>query len=141
MSLLAQAEHFFAALNAHDLDEVAAAIAPSANIRTPIGSFTGGEAYREWILMHFRAMPDFTHEIRGIAVESDQALAFELHATGTMTGPLAMPNGDLPPTGRSIDISASDFWRFENGLIVEYHLYFDRLDFFGQLGLTPPADY
>lgn len=37
MSLLAQAEHFFAALNAHDLDEVVAAIAPSVNIRTPIG--------------------------------------------------------------------------------------------------------
>lgn len=141
MSLLAQAEQFFAALNAHDLDRVAAAIAPSASIHTPIGSFTGGEAYREWILMHFRALPDFTHEIRGMAAESDRMLAFELHATGTMTGPLAMPGGDLPPTGRSIDISASDFWRFEDGLIVEYHLYFDRLDFFGQLGLTPPADY
>ena len=139
MSLLAQAEQFFAALNAHDLDEVVAAIAPSANIRTPIGSFTGGEAYREWILMHFRAMPDFTHEIRGIAAESDRSLAFELHATGTMTGPLAMPSGDLPPTGRTIDISASDFWQFEDGLIVEYHLYFDRLDFFGQLGLNPTS--
>lgn len=139
MSLLAQAEQFFAALNAHDLDEVVAAIAPSANIRTPIGSFTGGEAYREWILMHFRAMPDFTHEIRGIAAESDRAIAFELHATGTMTGPLAMPSGDLPPTGRTIDISASDFWQFEDGLIVEYHLYFDRLDFFGQLGLNPTS--
>ena len=77
--------------------------------------------------MHFRAMPDFTHEIRGIAVESDRAIAFELHATGTMTGPLAMPSGDIPPTGRSIDISASDFWRFEDGLIALYHLYFDRL--------------
>jgi hypothetical protein len=44
MSLLAQAEQFFAALDGHDLDEVVAAIAPSANIRTPIGSFTGGEA-------------------------------------------------------------------------------------------------
>ncbi len=140
MSLLARAERFFSALNAHELDEVSAAIAPSAQIRTPIGSFTGGEAYREWMLMHFRAMPDFTHELRGMAVESSGAIAFELHATGTMTGPLAMPNGDLPPTGRTIDISASDFWRFENGLIVEYHLYFDRLDFFGQLGLTPISD-
>ncbi|QHG20430.1 nuclear transport factor 2 family protein [Nostoc sp. ATCC 53789] len=140
MSLLAQAKQFFTALNAHELDEVVAAIAPSANIHTPIGSFTGGEAYREWMLMHFRAIPDFTHEIRGMAVESDRTLAFELHATGTMTGPLAMPSGDLPPTGRSIDISASDFWRFEDGLIVEYHLYFDRFDFFGQLGLTPPAE-
>lgn len=118
MSLLAQAERFFSALNAQDLDEVVAAIDPSANIHTPIGSFTGGEAYREWMLMHLRAMPDFTHEIRGIAVESDRAIAFELHATGTMTGPLAMPSGDIPPTGRSIDISASDFWRFEDGPIA-----------------------
>lgn len=140
MSLLAQAEQFFTALNAHDLDKVAAAIAPNASIVTPIGSFTGGEAYREWMLMHFRAMPNFTHKIRGIAVESAQSLAFELHATGTMTGPLAMPSGDLQPTGKTIDISASDFWRFEDGLIVEYHLYFDRLDFFGQLGVTPPPE-
>ena len=51
MSLLAQAERFFSALNAQDLDEVVAAIDPSANIHTPIGSFTGGEAYREWMLM------------------------------------------------------------------------------------------
>jgi hypothetical protein len=39
MSLLAQAEQFFAALDGHNLDEVVAAIAPSANIPTPIGSF------------------------------------------------------------------------------------------------------
>lgn len=139
MSLLKQAERFFTALNAQELDEAVAMISPSANIHTPIGSFTGNEAYREWIQMHFRAMPDFTHEIRGIAVESDQTIAFELHATGTMTGPLEMPGGDVPPTGRTIDVSAADFWRFEDGLIVEYHLYFDRLDFFGQLGLAPAS--
>jgi hypothetical protein len=37
-----------------------------------------------------------------------------------------------------IDISAADFWQFENGLIVEDRLDFDRFDFSGQLGL--PAD-
>ena len=85
--------------------------------------------------MHFQAMPDFTHEIRGITVESNQSLAFELHATGTMTGSLVMSGNELSPTGRTINISASDFWQFENGLIVEYRLYFDRLDFFQQLGI------
>ena len=140
MSLLDQAKRFFAALNAHDLDTVVSMISLSANIHSPIGSFVGGEAYRQWMEMHFRALPDFTHEIRGMAAESDQTLAFELHALGTMTGPLAMPGGELAPTGRSIDVSAADFWRFEDGLIVEYHLYFDRFDFFGQLGLTPPAE-
>jgi hypothetical protein len=74
-----------------------------------------------------------------MAAESEQTLAFELHAFGTMTGPLTMPGGDFAPMGRKIDISAVDFWRFDNRLIVEYHLYFDRLDFFGQLGLTPPS--
>ncbi|ACK73072.1 protein of unknown function DUF1486 [Gloeothece citriformis PCC 7424] len=135
MSLLQQAEKFFDALNAHDLDTVVSMISPSATINTPIGSFTGGEAYRDWMMMHFRAMPDFTHEIRGMAAETQDTIAFELHATGTMTGPLEMPNGDVPPTGRSIDVSAADFWRFENGLIVEYHLYFNLVDFLNQLGI------
>jgi steroid delta-isomerase-like uncharacterized protein len=137
MPLLEQARRFFAALNAQNLDEVVAMIAPRADIRTPIGSFTGGEAYREWMAMQFRAMPDFFHEIRGLAAETKQTLAFELHATGTFTGALTMPDRDLAPTGRRIDVSAADFWRFENEQIVEYHLYFDRADFFEQLGVGP----
>ena len=58
MSLLDQAKRFFASLNAKDLDVVVAMISPSAAIRTPLGSFTGGDAFREWMLVHFRAMPD-----------------------------------------------------------------------------------
>ncbi|MBK8176888.1 MAG: nuclear transport factor 2 family protein [Rhodospirillales bacterium] len=137
MSLHKQAQAFFTALNAHDLDTVAEMIDPQAQIRTPIGSFTGGEAYREWMQMHFRALPDFTHEIRGFTAETGEVLGFELHATGTFTGPLDLPGGVAAPTGRRVDISAVDFWRIEDGLITDYHLYFDRLDFFTQLGLPP----
>lgn len=135
MSLLETAHRFFTALNAQTMDEVVAMISPSCQVRTPIGSFTGGEAYREWMLMHFRALPDFTHEIRGMAAEQGEVVAFELHAFGTHTGPLDMPGGPIPPTNRRLDVSAVDVWRVENGLIVDYNLYFDRLDFFGQLGL------
>jgi predicted ester cyclase len=138
MTLLEQAEQFFGALNAQDLGQVVAMISPSAQIRTPIGSFVGGEAYREWIAMHFRALPDFFHEIRG-AAETGDTLAFELHATGTFTGPLALAGNELAPTGRRIDVSAADFWRFENRQIVDYRPYFDRADFFEQLGL-PAAE-
>lgn len=137
MSLFDKAQEFFAALNAHNMDKVVAMIDPAANIITPIGNFTGGEAYRDWMLMHFRALPNFTHEIRGLVAESDQTLAFELHAQGTHTGPLDLPSGSVAPTGKSLDVSAVDFWKFENGLIVEYHLYFNLLDFLGQLGLAP----
>jgi steroid delta-isomerase-like uncharacterized protein len=137
VSLLAQAERLFTALNAKDLDTAVAMISPSADIRTPTGAFTGGQAYRAWISEHFRAFPDMYHEIRGIAVESEQTLAFEWRATGTFTGPLAMPGGEVPPNGKTIDVPGADFWRSEGGLIVAYHLYFDQLEFLRQLGLAP----
>lgn len=139
MSLIKQAEQFFTALNAQDLDTVVTMISRSAEIRTPIGSFTGGEAYREWISTQFRAIPDFTHEIRGITVESDHMVAFELRAFGTHTGPMALPGGEVPATGRKIDMVGADFWRFEDGLIVEYNLYFDRFEFLTQLGALPAS--
>jgi len=139
MSLLKKAEQFFKALNAHDLDQVVSMLSPSANIRTPIGSFVGGEAYRKWIEMHFRALPDFTHEIRGLSAESGDSVAFELHAFGTHTGPLELASGVVPATGRRLDVSAVDIWRFQDGVIVDYHLYFNLLDFLGQLGLAPSS--
>jgi len=141
MSLWRKAEEFFAAMNARDIDGMTAMISPHADVRTPLGNLTGPQEYPEWIEMHFQALLDFTHEIRGIAVESeaDQTLAFELHATGTHTGKLTLPSGDVPPTGRRVDVPAADFWRFSDGLIVEYRLYFNLVDFLGQLGLAGDA--
>jgi predicted ester cyclase len=139
MSFLKRAERLFTALNAKDLDSAVAMISPSADIRTPLGAFTGGKAYRYWISGLFRALPDMRHEIRGLAVEWDRTLAFEWRVTGTFTGPLALPGGDAPPTGKTIDVTGADFWRFEGGLIVAYHLYFDHLGLRRQLGLAPTS--
>ena len=77
------------------------------------------------------------HEIRGLAAESDGTLAFEYCVTGTFTGPLATPNGDQAPTGNAIDMTGADFWKFGGDLIVEYHVFYDQLAFFKQLGLNP----
>jgi steroid delta-isomerase-like uncharacterized protein len=135
MSLRQKTVDFFDALNRHDLDSAVAMVSPAAEIRTPMGSFTGGEAYRDWISTLFRAIPDMTHEITGFFVEAGETIGFELHAWGTMSGPLAGPAGDIPPTGRPMDVPGADFWRFEDGRIVAYHLYFDYSDFVRQLGL------
>jgi steroid delta-isomerase-like uncharacterized protein len=137
MSLYEHAQNFFAAMNAHDFDTMASMISPTAEIRTPQGSFVGGQAFCGWIGGLLRALPDFTHELHGMAVESGDQLVFELHAAGHFTGPLATPDGDIPPNGRRIDVPGADFWRFKDGLIVEYRLYFDQLDFLRQMGLAP----
>jgi predicted ester cyclase len=135
-TLLEQAQRLHAALNTMDLDTAVAMISPSAEIRTPMGSFTGRQAYREWISEHFRTFPNMHHEIRGIAVEANQTLAFEWRATGTFSAPLKTPGGDVVPNGKIIDIAGADFWRFEGGLVVTYHVHFDHLEFLRQLGLT-----
>jgi predicted ester cyclase len=139
MTLLDQARQFFTALNAQDMDAVVAMLDPQVAVQTPIGTFTGNEAYRDWMLMHFRALPDFTHEIRGLAAESVDTVAFELHAFGTFSGPLALPGGEAAPTGRRVDVPAIDIWRFAGGRVIDYHLYFDRVEFFTQLGLPMTA--
>ncbi|MFO0957562.1 MAG: nuclear transport factor 2 family protein [Isosphaeraceae bacterium] len=139
MPLLETARKFFDALNAHEMETVASMIAPTGQVHTPIGSFTGGRAFSDWMVNQFRAIPDFTHEVRGLSAEQGDTIAFELHAFGTFSGPLSLGGADIAPTNRKIDVSAVDFWRFENGLIAEYHLYFDRMDFFGQLGINPPS--
>jgi predicted ester cyclase len=90
-----------------------------------------------WISEHFRAFPDLRHEIRGLAVESNQTLAFEWRATGPSSCLSRLPGAEVPPNGDTIDILGSDFWRFEGGLIVNYPIYFDQLEFRRQLGLTP----
>ncbi|MGE3270452.1 MAG: ester cyclase [Chloroflexota bacterium] len=140
MSLYEKAQRFFTLMNAHKLDEMVAMLSPTCETRTPQGNFTGREAYKQWIGGLLRAVPDLTHELKGIEVESGDTLAFELHAFGTMTGPLETPFGEIPPTGRTMDVGGTDFWRFdENGLVAQYHLSFDQAEFMRQLGLGQPS--
>ena len=62
----------------------------------------------------------------------------EGYYTGRNTGPISMPDGSkLPPTQREIRIRGCDLATVRDGRIVEYRLYFDQMDFLGQLGLLP----
>ena len=116
---LARRASFLRHTNTMNLDRAVAMISPLVDIRMPMGAFTGGKAYREWISEHFRAFPDMHHEIRGITVESDRTLTFEWRATGTFTAPLAMSGGEVSPNGKTIDLPGAEFWRVEGGLIVD----------------------
>src|SRR4051812_34243727 len=63
-------------------------------------------------------------------------VAVEWVYSGTNSGPLATPDGVLPPTGRAVTLRGASFLRFNSaGLIVEEHRYYDRSSFFQQLGL------
>jgi ketosteroid isomerase-like protein len=55
---------------------------------------------------------------------------------GTNTGPLVSPEGEMPPTGRRVNIRMAFILRVRpDGQIEEDQTYFDEAEFLKQLGL------
>jgi predicted ester cyclase len=70
-------------------------------------------------------------------LEEDDAVATEVRFIGTHTGPLAGPGGELPPTGKEVDLVGADFLTVSNGKLTSWHVYYDTGAFMSQLGLSP----
>ena len=58
---------------------------------------------------------------------------------GTQNGVLHGPMGDVPPTGRSVEVDYIQVLRFRGGKHVSFNLMFDRLTMLEQLGLVPTS--
>jgi hypothetical protein len=59
------------------------------------------------------------------------------HFTGTMTGPMAGPDGtEIPPTGKSFEVEFCTIALWDDGQIVEENLMYDLVTFMQQLGLS-----
>ncbi|NNN36442.1 SnoaL-like domain-containing protein [Streptomyces sp. S3(2020)] len=58
--------------------------------------------------------------------------------SGRNTGPIQLPTGEsLPATQKDVRIRGVDIATVKDGRIVDYRLYFDEMEFLGQLGLLP----
>ena len=58
-------------------------------------------------------------------------------ATGTHTGVLHSPQGDIPPTGKRIEVPYINVSTVEGGLVATDHNAWDRVAVLEQLGLIP----
>ena len=68
-------------------------------------------------------------------MEAGDLVVVEGRFVGTFTGPLASPDGDVEPTGASVDLRFADVARIRDGKIGAYHTYYDQLGLLTQLGL------
>jgi len=80
------------------------------------------------ILFFEEGFPDSGIEIMNLFATEDQAVV-EFIGRGTNTAPLHMPTGDVPPTGRAVEMRFCDVYRISNGKIVNYRSYYDGLGF------------
>ena len=126
---------FYGHFEANDIDAAVAAFSDELETIDPgMGTVHGIEPFREYLETFKRAMPDARAVIER-AYEAGDTVIVEGRFVGTHTGPLAGDDGDIGPTGASVDLPFADFSRVEDGKIVSYHTYYDQVGLLTQLGL------
>jgi steroid delta-isomerase-like uncharacterized protein len=95
-----------------------------------------GEVLEKAIAGMARAFPDVHREIFKTYVAND-VVVVELAIRGTHTGDLQLASGNLPATGRKIDVPSCDVFHIENGKIKSFHCYNEGLIMLQQLGVIP----
>ncbi|MEV8308463.1 nuclear transport factor 2 family protein [Streptomyces flavidovirens] len=122
-----------------DLKAVMECFAEDAVAVTPDGEIRGRDNIGEYWRQMTDAIPDSAYEPT-YKHESGNTAIDEGFFTGRNTGPLVLPSGEsLEPTQKDVRVRGCDVATVEDGKIVSYRLYFDQLDFLGQLGLLPNA--
>lgn len=120
-------EDVIGALNAHDAAAFASfygedAVVYDAGTPEPL---RGRAAIQQSAERHLTWRPDFDMQVQDILVDGS-GVAFRAVIVGTHTGPLQLPAGEVPPTGRRVETSMAVFSRLgEDGLIVEEYRYYD----------------
>ena len=123
--------------NAHDMTGFAEVLADDVSFAAPGGIRGEGKTgCAEFFGAWFGAFPDahvdvqWCHFIDDVAVE-------EGIFSGTHNGVLHSPIGDLPPTGRSVEVQYVQVLRFRDGKHVSFNLMFDWLTMLQQLSVAP----
>jgi predicted ester cyclase len=84
----------------------------------------------------WEAFPDIELTITRV-VEEGTSVAIQGRAQGTHKGTLHTPGGDIPPTDRPVNLTFSQDFEVQGGVIVAVRHHFDRLELLEQLGVMP----
>jgi steroid delta-isomerase-like uncharacterized protein len=126
------------AYNKRDWDGAIALTTPEATfVNVATGqTFHGPEGVRRFLQGWATAFPDSRVETTQV-IADEQGAMMEFRGRGTQTGPLQSPAGDIPPTGRSVDVPFVEVLDLQQGKIAQARLYFDSVTLLQQLGVVP----
>jgi ketosteroid isomerase-like protein len=128
-------ERFYAAFDADDIDAATSLAADELEMIDPgLGTVHGPAPFRDYLATLRRAVPDAKAVIER-TYDAGDAVIVEGRFVGTFTGPLSSPDGDVEPTGASVDLRFADVSRVTEGKLISYHTYYDQLGLLTQLGL------
>lgn len=95
-----------------------------------------GEDLAKTVDIYAEAFPDMHRELIEFYVKDDENLVIvELTLNGTQNGPLQLPVGTIPPTGKAMVTPCCDVFHIENGKVKSFHCYTAGTIMLGQLGV------
>ena len=122
------------AVNARDRD--ADPWAADAEMTSPVAQVSGRDNVIGFIGAFQEAFPDLRLNVEQLLTDGAAAAA-EGKMKGTHDGVFHTPNGDVAPTGRALELRWAAVYVTEGDTLKSEHLFFDQMDFLGQLGLLP----
>ena len=120
----------------NDRDSSADPWAADAELVAPGGQASGRDDVIGFLSVFHEAFPDLRLELKQLLTDGPGAAA-EGTLVGTHDGVLHTPNGDVEPTGRVVELRWAAVYVTEGDTLKSEHLFFDQMDFLGQLGLLP----
>jgi steroid delta-isomerase-like uncharacterized protein len=125
--------------NKHDFPGAASIWASDAVYTDPNGRCEGGKAIQAYHEAADKPFSDISLETTLLIEEGDTAVA-EWRWRATHTAAIAIPDGnEIPPTGKTIEISAVSVMTVRDGKVALQRAYFDTAAMMSQLGLMPGA--
>jgi steroid delta-isomerase-like uncharacterized protein len=123
------------ALNAHDLNSWQAVLSEDVTCSYPgFRGENGKEAAKAYNAPFLVAFSDLHFEVLRTVAEGD-TVVYVWRATGTHDGPLALPSGTVPPTGKRGDVPGTLVATIKDGKIVREETYWNQVELLAQLGL------
>ena len=120
----------------NDRDSDADPWSADAEMTAPGARVTGRDNVIGFIAVFQEAFPDLRLEIKQLLSDGPAAAAEGIMA-GTHDGVLHTPDGDVAPTGRTLALPWAAVYVTDGDTLKSEHLFFDQMDFLGQLGLLP----
>jgi steroid delta-isomerase-like uncharacterized protein len=135
------ADRHVQAFNEKNLEELVENESADIEFVIPGGiTLRGRDQVREYMKLFWSAFPDMKVSEDYQVIAGDTAVTESVYS-GTHTGTLRTPDGDIPATGRRVQGRQVTVQRVKEGQVWLEHLYFDQMEFLGALGLIPSPSH
>jgi steroid delta-isomerase-like uncharacterized protein len=98
-------------------------------------TYRGPDELGKTVEVYATAFPDMHRELHTFYVAGDVVIV-QLSLQGTHLGPLVLPSGTVPPTGKRMDAPCCDVFELHEGKIKRFDCYAEGSVIARQLGLA-----